>query len=168
MKCVGSDNPPCARCAKAGRECIVQKPDRTPASDNSSGFQSDINRQSLGHQQNVTNSNLPYAGDGSTPRALDAYANQVWRKDEGLFSSHLPVSSYDHQSSDFASHLYCSLDLCVVQDSLLLTLLLLCRLWGLCLPKLLSSKRSINTKSIAKRSIRLAVDIHNHALQYRL
>ena len=29
MKCLGSDNPPCARCAKAGRECIVQRPART-------------------------------------------------------------------------------------------------------------------------------------------
>jgi hypothetical protein len=28
MKCIGSDNPPCARCAKAGRECIVQRPPR--------------------------------------------------------------------------------------------------------------------------------------------
>ncbi|KAH7391618.1 hypothetical protein BKA64DRAFT_110100 [Cadophora sp. MPI-SDFR-AT-0126] len=25
MKCTGSDNPPCDRCAKAGRECIVQR-----------------------------------------------------------------------------------------------------------------------------------------------
>lgn len=28
MKCIGSDDPPCARCAKAGRECIVQRPAR--------------------------------------------------------------------------------------------------------------------------------------------
>ena len=28
MKCIGSDEPPCARCAKAGRECIVQRPAR--------------------------------------------------------------------------------------------------------------------------------------------
>lgn len=28
MKCIGSDDPPCARCAKAGRECIVQPPAR--------------------------------------------------------------------------------------------------------------------------------------------
>ena len=28
MKCIGSETPPCARCAKAGRECIVQRPDR--------------------------------------------------------------------------------------------------------------------------------------------
>ena len=25
MKCTGSDNPPCDRCAKAGRECVVQR-----------------------------------------------------------------------------------------------------------------------------------------------
>lgn len=24
MRCIGADNPPCARCAKAGRECIIQ------------------------------------------------------------------------------------------------------------------------------------------------
>jgi hypothetical protein len=29
MKCIGSNNPPCARCAKAGRECIVERPART-------------------------------------------------------------------------------------------------------------------------------------------
>ena len=28
MKCIGSDDPPCARCAKAGRECIVHRPAR--------------------------------------------------------------------------------------------------------------------------------------------
>ncbi len=28
MKCVGSDNPPCQRCAKAGRECVVQQSNR--------------------------------------------------------------------------------------------------------------------------------------------
>ena len=28
MKCIGSDNPPCARCAKSGRECIVQRSGR--------------------------------------------------------------------------------------------------------------------------------------------
>jgi hypothetical protein len=28
MKCIGSDDPPCARCAKAGRECVVQRPAR--------------------------------------------------------------------------------------------------------------------------------------------
>jgi hypothetical protein len=32
MKCVGSANPPCARCAKAGRECIVQRPSRAQTS----------------------------------------------------------------------------------------------------------------------------------------
>jgi hypothetical protein len=34
MKCVGSENPPCARCAKAGRDCVVQQSDRRQPSVN--------------------------------------------------------------------------------------------------------------------------------------
>jgi hypothetical protein len=34
MKCVGSENPPCARCAKAGRDCVVQRSDRRQPSVN--------------------------------------------------------------------------------------------------------------------------------------
>ncbi|KAK0118377.1 hypothetical protein ONS95_012666 [Cadophora gregata] len=39
MKCTGSDNPPCDRCAKAGRECIVQRgrPQDSPHSNSSAG-----------------------------------------------------------------------------------------------------------------------------------
>ncbi|CZR62617.1 uncharacterized protein PAC_12514 [Phialocephala subalpina] len=55
------------------------KPDRIQASEDSSGFRSDINRQNLGQQQNATNSNPAYGG--SAP--LNGHANQVWRKDEG-------------------------------------------------------------------------------------
>ncbi|KAF8861129.1 hypothetical protein BDZ45DRAFT_288076 [Acephala macrosclerotiorum] len=91
MKCVGSDNPPCARCAKAGRECIVQKSDRTQAPDNSNGFRPDISHQNLGHQRNVTDSNPSYGG--SAP--LNGHANQVWRTDEGLFLF-FTISSHAH------------------------------------------------------------------------
>lgn len=92
MKCVGSDHPPCARCAKAGRECIVQKPDRPQASDNSNEFRSNISHQNLGHQQQITSSNPSYGS--SAP--LIGHANQVWRKDDGLFLSFSPVSSHDY------------------------------------------------------------------------
>ena len=47
MKCIGSDDPPCARCLKAGRECIVQRPARPQHSANQTPGTSTIRSQVL-------------------------------------------------------------------------------------------------------------------------
>ncbi|KUJ10467.1 uncharacterized protein LY89DRAFT_740179 [Mollisia scopiformis] len=79
MKCIGSDKPPCARCAKAGRECIVQKPDRTQSLGNiSNGFHQEVPRPARGDFMD----RRPSRGEGGTiPENSDTNNPIVWRKD---------------------------------------------------------------------------------------
>lgn len=67
MRCIGAENPPCVRCTRRGKECVVIAPNRHPSSRQSRPRASGSSQAEKG-----SNSNLPREDGGVQGNSVDA------------------------------------------------------------------------------------------------